>query len=203
MSLLCLPGFASNEFTKILNKYTSATSVEVKIKKTDEKITIGTKSTSEGVLKFAKDKIFISLKGDKKIEFFYNNNTIRLVEYPDQDFEKDGKRKVTELKKTTPALMLGLIHLFSNQKKFLKEFKVLSEKKVDENLIVEFKPSQKNLKTFTLLFGLKDKTINQVMFTDDVDTKTTLELDQLKLNKKLNSNDFEFKKLKTDEVTTE
>ena len=88
---------ATPEFSKILSKYTSATNVEVNLKKTDEKMTLGTKSVSEGTLKFAKDKIYILLNGDKKIEFFYNNNSIWLVEYPDLDFDKDGKRKVTIL----------------------------------------------------------------------------------------------------------
>lgn len=194
---------ANPEFTSILSKYTSATNVEVNLKKTDEKMTLGTKSASEGTLKFAKNKIYISLNGDKKIEFFYNNNTIWLVEYPDLDFDKNGKRKVTVLKKSTPVLMSGLINLFSNQKKFLKEFKVLSEKKEGDNLVVSFKPAQKNLKSFVLVIGLLDKTINKVIFTDDVDTKTTLELDKLKLNKKMDASTFQFKKLKSDEVTNE
>lgn len=195
--------FATAEFSKVLSKYTNAKNVEVQVKKTDEKMALGTKSSSEGVLKFSKNRIFITLNGEKKIEFFYNSNTIWLVEYPDLDFDKDGKRKVTVLKKNTPALMSGLINLFSNQKKFLKEFSVISEKKEGNNLIVDFKPNQKNLKTFTLVIGLKDRTINQVIFTDDVDTKTTLELDKLKINRKINASDFQYKKLKTDEVTQE
>ncbi len=194
---------AATEYTKILSKYTNASHVEVRLKKTDEKMTIGTKSISQGTLKFTKNKIYILLNGEKKIEFFYNNNTIWLVEYPDADFDKDGKRKVAILKKRTPLLMSGLINLFSNQKKFLKEFHVISEKKVGTDLVVDFKPVQKNFKTFKLVIGLKDRTINQVVFTDDVDTKTTLELDGLKLNKSMSASDFEFKKLKTDEVTYE
>ncbi len=194
---------AASEYSNILSKYTSAQNVEVNLKKTDEKLTLGTKSVSEGLLKFAKDKIYISLQGDKKIEFFYQKNIIWLVEYPDQDFEKDGHRKVAIFKKTSPVLMSGIINLFSNQKKFLKEFKVLSEKKDNDILKVEFKPSQKNLKTLTLVISLKERTINQVIFVDDVDTKTTLELDKLKLNKKMSSAVFEFKELKSDEVTKE
>jgi outer membrane lipoprotein-sorting protein len=201
--LLTLESFASGELTKILSKYTGAKNVEVKVKKTDEKTTIGTKSVSEGVLKFSKNKIFISLVGEKKIELFYNNNTIWLVEYPDLDFDKDGHRKVAILKKSTPVLMTGLINLFSSQKKFLKEFKVIKEKIDGDLLTVDFKPDQKSLKTFTLVINLKERTINQVIFTDDVDTKTTLELDKLKLNKKLNAADFQFKKQKSDEVTIE
>lgn len=194
---------ATKEFSKTLSKYSNAQNVEVSLKKTDEKMTLGTKSVSEGVLKFAKNKIYIMLNGDKKIEFFYKNNAVWLVEYPDLDFDKDGKRKVAILKKNTPALMSGLINLFSNQKKFLKEFKVVSEKADGNNLTVEFKPQQKNLKSFTLLIDKKELSIKEVIFTDDVDTKTKLELSNLKLNKKINPSEFDYKKLKTDEVTYE
>jgi outer membrane lipoprotein-sorting protein len=201
--LFMLQAQAAKEFTKTLSKYANADSVEVELKKTDEKMTLGTKSVSEGTLKYSKNKIYIVLNGDKKIEFLYNKNIIWLIEYPDLDFDKNGKRKVTVLKKSTPVLMSSLINLFSNQKKFLKEFTVLSEKKDGDKLTVEFKPVQKNLKLFTLVISSKERTINQVIFTDDVDTKTTLELNHLKLNRKMNASDFEFKKIKSDEVTNE
>lgn len=195
--------FAAKEFTKTLSKYSNAKNVEVALKKTDEKAALGTKSVSEGVLKFAKDKIYILLNGEKKIEFFYKKNTVWLIEYPDIDFDKDGKRKVAILKKSTPVFMSSLINLFSNQKKFLKEFKIVNEKKDGDVLTVEFKPQQKNLKSFMLVIDNKEHVINKVVFTDDVDTKTTLELSQLKLNKKISAFDFDFKKQKTDEVTYE
>ncbi len=202
-TLIFFEAQAAKEFTKTLSKYASSQNIQVHLKKSDEKSTLGTKSVSEGTLKFSRDKIYIMLNGEKKIEFFYNKSTIWLVEYPDVDFDKNGKRKVTILKKSTPVLISGLINLFSNQKKFLKEFKVLSEKKDGDKLTVEFKPAQKNLKTFTLIIGTKEKSINQVIFTDDVDTKTTLDLSELRLNHKMSAADFEFKKLKSDEVTHE
>jgi outer membrane lipoprotein-sorting protein len=193
----------NKEFTKTLSKYSTAQNVEVGLKKTDEKAALGTKSVSEGVLKFAKDKIYIMLNGEKKIEFFYKKNTVWLIEYPDLDFDKDGKRKVAVLKKSTPVLMSGLINLFSNQKKFLKEFKVISEKQDGNTLTIEFLPKQKNLKSFTLIIDKKDRLIKQVIFTDDIDTKTTLDLSNLKMNKKMSSSEFDYKKLKSDEVTYE
>lgn len=194
---------AAKEFTKTLNRYSTAQNIEVSIKKTDEKAALGTKSISEGTLKFAKDKIYILLNGDKKIEFFYKKNTVWLIEYPDLDFDKTGKRKVAVLKKKTPVLMSSLINLFSNQKKFLKEFKVVKERQEGNVLTVEFLPAQKNLKSFVLVIDKKEHTIKQVIFTDDIDTKTTLDLTDLKMNKKINSSEFDYKKLKTDEVTYE
>lgn len=201
--LLVLSAHASPELTQVLGKYTKASSVEVSLKKTDEKNALGTKTSSEGLLKFSKNKIYILLNGDKKIEFYYKANKIWLVEYPDLDFDKNGKRKVTILTKSTPVLLKGLINLFSNQKKFLKEFKIVKESKDQDNLIVELKPTEKNLKSFSLVINTKERSINQVTFVDDVDTKTTLELSQLKLNRKMTAADFQFKSQKTDEVIPE
>lgn len=203
LSLFILSAQASPELTQVLGKYTKASSVEVSLKKTDEKNALGTKTSSEGILKFSKNKIYILLNGDKKIEFYYKANKIWLVEYPDLDFDKNGKRKVTILTKSTPVLLKGLINLFSNQKKFLKEFKIVKESKDQDNLIVELKPTEKNLKSFSLVINVKERSINQVTFVDDVDTKTTLELSQLKLNRKMTAADFQFKSQKTDEVIPE
>jgi len=203
LSLFILSAQASPELTQVLSKYTKASSVEVSLKKTDEKNALGTKTSSEGILKFSKNKIYILLNGDKKIEFYYKANKIWLVEYPDLDFDKNGKRKVTILTKSTPVLLKGLINLFSNQKKFLKEFKIVKESKDQDNLIVELKPTEKNLKSFSLVINVKERSINQVTFVDDVDTKTTLELSQLKLNRKMTAADFQFKSQKTDEVIPE
>lgn len=203
LCLLGLSAHASPELTQVLGKYTKASSVEVSLKKTDEKNALGTKTSSEGLLKFSKNKIYILLNGDKKIEFYYKANKIWLVEYPDLDFDKNGKRKVTILTKSTPVLLKGLINLFSNQKKFLKEFKIVKELKDQDNLIVELKPSEKNLKSFSLIINTKERSINQVTFVDDVDTKTTLELSHLKLNRKMTAADFQFKSQKTDEVIPE
>lgn len=197
-------GFAANaELTKILNKYTSSKTVSLDLKKTDEKIALGTKETSDGTLKYSKNRIHVVLNSDKKVEFYYNNNTIWLVEYPDKDFDKDGKRKVTVVKKNTPVLMKSLINLFSSKKKFLKEFKVINERTEDGQLIVDFEPQYKNLKKFSLEMDIKKQLISKVIFIDDVDTKTILELSNLKTNKKLSSSEFQFKKNKTDEVIYE
>ncbi len=198
-----LPSFASSELTKTLEKYSKASSLEVQIKKNDEKVTLGTKSTSQGVLKHKAGKIYLVLDSDKKTEFFYNNKKITLVEYPDQDFESDGKRKVTILTKSQPALITGLLKLFSNSKSFLKEFKVVSEKNEEGSLIVDLKPEQKNFKNFSLVINPKKKLIDSIIFIDDVDTKTTLELSNLKLGSSIPNSTFTFKALKSDEVVPE
>lgn len=194
---------ASEVLDLVIQKYASASSVQVKIKKIDEKIILGSKSKSEGELKFVKGKLFISLNSDKKIEFFYKDETIWLIEYPDLDFEKNGHRKVTVLTKKTPALLSGILKLFSNKKSFLNEFQILSEKTIEKNLYVEFKPKQKNMKNFSLTIDKEKKEILSIGFIDDVDTKTSLELAELKLGKKVSAKTFDFSQEKTDEVIHE
>lgn len=188
---------------KTLNKYANAKSIQTEIKKIDEKIILGTKSESTGLLKYQKNKIYISQDGEKKVEFFYNNKTLTLVEYPDADFDKNASRKVTTLKKNIPPMINSLLNLFSNPKNFKKEFKVISEKKENHEVIIELKPSDKNLKNFTLKVNAKNSEILEISFVDDVDTKTTLLLNNLKINATINNKDFQFSKLNTDEELSE
>lgn len=195
--------FASSDLKKTLEKYSKASSLEVQIKKNDEKVTLGTKSTSQGILKHKAGKIYLVLESDKKTEFFYSNKKITLVEYPDQDFESNGNRKVTILTKSKPALITGLLDLFSNSKSFLKEFKVVSEKNEEGSLVIDLKPKQKNFKNFSLVINPKKKLIDSIIFIDDVDTKTTLELSNLKLSASIPNSTFTFKALKSDEVIPE
>ncbi|MBC7421017.1 MAG: outer membrane lipoprotein carrier protein LolA [Bdellovibrio sp.] len=203
MSFLGPVAFASAQLTKILEKYSKSSALEVQIKKIDEKITLGSKSTSQGTMKYAAGKIYLILEGDVKTEFFYKDKKITLVEHPDQDFDKEGKRKVTILSKNKPVLIEGLLKLFSNTKSFLKEFKVISEKEEDGSLIVSLEPPQKNLKSFSLVINKKEKRIDSIIFVDDVDTKTTLELSNFKPNKKNPQSTFEFEPKPSDEVIPE
>ncbi len=201
--LFAFSASASLQVNKILEKYSKSSSVEVQIKKIDEKLTLGSKTVSQGILKHAGGKIYLILESDKKVEFFYKDKKITLVEYPDQDFDKDGNRKVTVLSKNKPAIIDGLLKLFSNTKTFLREFKVLSEKPDGDSLVVELKPPQKNLKSFSIILNKKDKLIDSIILIDDVDTKTTLELKSLKLSEKISPSTFEFKPMKSDEVIPE
>jgi outer membrane lipoprotein-sorting protein len=188
---------------KILEKYAQASSLQADIKKTDEKIILGTRAESKGKLKYANKKIRITLEGEKKVEFLYANRTVTLVEYPDADFAPNSGRKVTVLKKSIPPFLDSLLNLFSNPKIFNKAFAVVSEKKDKETLTIELKPEQKTIKNLTLKIDLKTNVLTEVVFVDDVETKTTIEMTETAFNKKLDKNEFTFTKLKTDEEMKE
>ena len=188
---------------KALEKYSGAATIQFDIHKIDEKIILGTKSESSGLLKFQKNKIYILQEGEKKVEIFYVDKTLSLVEYPDADFGPDGKRKITILKNSAPPLIKSLLSLFSNPKTFSKEFSVVSEKTVDDLLVLELKPKQKNIKNLVLKVRPTDSSLIELSFVDDVETKTTLQFSNLKLNSKMKSSDFQYKSLKTDEVMTQ
>lgn len=192
-----------NTLQKALNRYAKASSIQTEIKKTDEKVILGTKSQTEGVLKFQKNKIFISQNGEKKVEFYYANKVLTLVEYPDADFDPKGSRKVTTIKKAIPPMVMSLLNLFSNPKAFTKDFAVLSEKTENDTYTAELKPNLKNLKNLKLKINTKKNEISELEFVDDVDTKTTISFSNVKLNSKLDKKDFQFTKLKTDEEMVE
>lgn len=188
---------------KTLEKYSGASTIQFDIHKIDEKIILGTKSESTGLLKFQKNKIYILQQGEKKVEIFYVDKTLSLIEYPDADFGPDGKRKITILKNTAPPLIKSLLSLFSNPKSFSKDFSVVSEKAVDDLLVIELKPTQKNIKNLILKIKPADSSLTELSFVDDVETKTTLQFSNLKLNSKMKTSDFHYKSLKTDEVMTQ
>lgn len=193
----------SQTLQKALEKYAKATAIEFDIKKTDEKVILGTKAESRGVLKYQQNKIYISLNGDKKTEFIYTGKSLALIEYPDADFDPSGKRKVTLLKKNVPPLVKSLLNLFSNPKQFRKDFAVVSESAAQGILTSTLKSSQKNIKSFTVKISEKDLTLTEISFVDEVDTKTTIEFTNQKLNAKISKSDFQYKPLKTDEVMPE
>lgn len=188
---------------KALEKYAQASSFQTDIKKTDEKIILGTKTESKGTLKYQTKKIHIFLEGEKRVEFFYNSQTVTLVEYPDADFSPKGARKITILKKSIPPFLDSLLSLFSNPKGFNKGFAVVSETKDKDFATVELKPEQKAIKSLRLKINLKSNQLTEVVFVDDVETKTTIEMTNTDFNKKFDKNEFTFTKLTTDEEMKE
>ena len=193
----------SSVLQKTLDKYAQAQSLQADIKKIDDKVVLGTKSESQGQMKYQNKKIHIVLNSEKKVEFFYSNQTVVLVEYPDADFAKDGARKVTTLKKSIPPFLEGLLNLFSNPKSFNKSFRVVSEK-IDQNIAtIDLQPEQKNIKSLSLKIDTKTNLLTQILFVDDAETKTSIDLTNTVLNKKIDKNEFTFVKQKTDEEMKE
>lgn len=185
---------------KALDKHAKASSIQYDIKKIDEKKVLQTQSEAQGVLKYQKNKIYISLNNDKKNEFFYADKTLSLVEHPDTDFDKGAKRKVTVIKKSIPPLVKNLLNLFSSPKNFSKEFPVISQKTTEGISTLNLKSSQKNIKNLVLTINSKDYSLVELSFEDDVDTKTSIQFSNMKLNTKMIKSDFQFKPAKSDEV---
>lgn len=185
--------------TETLQKYSNATYITADLEKVDNKLTLGTKTTNKGTINYSAGKIYLKLESDKKTELFFANNKIILVDYPDQDFDKNGPRKVTTITKDKPAFLQSLINLFSNSSKFFSEFKLKSSSQTGDQIILTLEPSIKALKSFILTINTKNKVIDSVEFTDDVDTQTTITFKNLDLKKKLPKSTFEFKSLKTDQ----
>ncbi len=188
---------------KTLKKYSKAKSLQFDIKKTDEKIIMGTRSEYKGLLKFQKNKIYIMQDGDKKVEVFYMDKTLTLVEYPDADFGPAGKRKVTVLKNADSPLIKSLLSLFSTPKVFNQQFATISEKNSQGISTVELKPKAENIKNLFLKVNAKNSKLLELSFTDDVETKTTMQFDNEKLNNKMRKSEFQYKLLTTDEVLTQ
>jgi outer membrane lipoprotein-sorting protein len=188
---------------KTLEKYAKTSSIQFDIKKTEEKMILGTKNESKGILKYQKNKIAIAFAGERKTDFFYSDKVLTLVEYPDPEFGPSGKRKVSVFKKIVRPEIKSLLNLFSNPKNFNKEFSVISQSESENTYSATLKAAQKNIKKFSLKINLQDLSLKEVSFVDDLDTKTTIEFSNQKLNEKMSKSDFQYKPLTTDEVMTE
>jgi outer membrane lipoprotein-sorting protein len=182
-----------------LEKYASAKTISADLEKLDHKLTLGTKTTNKGTINYSAGKVYLKLESDKKTELFFKDNKITLVDYPDQDFDKSGPRKVTTITKDKPAFLQSLINLFSNSGKFFSEFKIKDSNLSGDQLVLNLEPTIKTLKNFVLTINTKAKTIDSVQFTDDVETQTTITFKNLQLNKKLPKGTFDFKSLKSDQ----
>lgn len=182
-----------------LQRYTNSKYISADLEKLDHKLTLGTKTIFKGVINYSSGKLYLRLESDKKTELFYKDNKIILVDYPDQDFDKNGARKVTTITKDKPAFLQSLINLFSNSNRFFNEFVILDSKLKDDHLTLTLQPNIKSLKNFILSINTKDKVIESIQFTDDVQTETTITFKNLDLNKKIAKATFEFKSLKSDQ----
>ncbi len=187
---------------KTLDKLSKASSIQFDIKKTDEKIILGTKFETTGVLKYQKQKLYILQTGEKKIELFFSEALTYLVEYPDSDFNKSGNRKVSVFRKASLPL-IKILNIFSNTRSFNKDFTVISKEENEGVLTLKFNSKFKNIKQLALKIKSNDLILQELSFVDDVETKTSIEFSNMKLNTPLNKRVFQFKALKSDEVIIE
>ena len=188
---------------EILQKYANASNITVAIEKQDEKMALGTKTISEGTIKYSAGKIYLVLNSDKKTELYFKNGKLTLVDYPDVDFDKDGIRKVTVVAKKTPAFLKSLINLFSDPKIFFSEFTIVESSISGDSLTLVLKPKSEDLKEFKLILDNQQKTIESVSFVDDVSTKTSIRFKNLNLKRKISKSTFEYKPQASDQVVTQ
>ena len=184
---------------EVLQRYANSKHITSDIEKLDHKLTIGTKTVNKGSVQFSSGKVYLKLQADKKTELFFKEGKITLVDYPDEDFDKNGPRKVTIITKDKPAFLQSLVNLFSNANKFFNEFKITKSVLKDDILTLDLSSNIKNIKNFKLVINTKNKEISSLEFTDDVQTQTTINFKNLDLKKKIDKSTFEYKGLKTDQ----
>jgi outer membrane lipoprotein-sorting protein len=186
--------------SQILKKYSKSAGVRIDFSKTDFKKTIGIKKISQGQLQYSAGKINVLTTGEKKVEIIYNGKNLWVIEYPDLDFNPKAQRKVTEIFDQKPALAQQIVSLFQDSAEFLKNFKILSDKKDGKMQTVMFESKDKSIQNFQVEFNTSKMLINSIEFTDDVQTLTHIEFKQTEFLKKSPENIFEYKRLKNDEV---
>ncbi len=189
--------------SKILQKYATAKYITVDIEKEDEKLTLGTKTVSKGTIKYSAGKVYLILNSDKKTELYFKDGKLTLVDYPDQDFDKNGKRKVTVITKKMPVFLQSLVNLFSNPKIFFTDFKTTKSELKSNLLTLSLKANVESLKDFKLVLDVKHKTVEAISFVDDVSTMTSINFKDVNLKTKISKNTFDFKTIASDQVVSQ
>ena len=188
---------------EIINHYSKAKFITADIKKIDEKSVLGTKTVSQGLIKYSSGKFYLLLQSEKKTEIFFKRRNLILVDYPDLDFDKEGVRKITHIKDQAPAFLKSLIDLFSNSKNFFDQFKIIDTSLKEDILTLDLKPKLKGLKDLNLELNIRDKTIQTIHFIDDIKTATTIEFSHVDLKTIIPKATFEFKSQKSDQEATQ
>jgi hypothetical protein len=200
-SVLCVQGLAiDSALLKTLTKYSEANGIKAQFIKTDYKKTLGTKKSVPGEMKYSNGKINITISSDLKSEIIYNGRKLWIIEYPDLDFNPKGHRKVTEINNHKPALAQQIVGLFQNPNKFLKKFKIISEKSDGKMKTAHFESKDKGIQNFQVEYSTKKQLINSIRFVDDVQTETHIEFSKTEFLKKAPTGAFEYKSKKDDEV---
>lgn len=189
--------------TEIIKKYSESVAFEADFNKKDTKKTLGTTQTSSGKMVYSAGKIKIALEGEKKSDILFNGHKLWVIEYPDKDFDPQGKRKVMEMGDHKPALAQQLMSLFQKPSAFKKDFKIVSEKFSDEKKQlkqVEYSPKNPGIKNFIVEYDLRKRLIQSIQFTDDVQTETSISFKKTKFLNKVSKDIFNYKRKKDDEV---
>ena len=183
---------------KILKKYNSAEAVEMQTKKQVTKVTLGTKTETDGVFLYSKNKIHFSAEKPNKTEIIYNKN-VWVIEYPDLELDDKSARKVTIFDSNKAPFIKTIAELLSAPDKFFTKETLITEK--DGQLSIESdKIISTNLKKFVVVLNTKEQITSSILLTDDLNTDTTFSIQKTDFLKTAPKNKFTYKKIKTDEI---
>lgn len=183
---------------QILKKYSKASAIEFKTQKNEQKKALGISTSIEGLLFYSKGKILYSVLQPNKIDIIYNKD-IWIIEHPDLDLDVNANRKVTYLGGHKIIFLKTFSDLFTSSENFLND--EVSLKKENDFLIINLNKSKKiDIKSLKIKLNTKLSVVDSIEIIDDLDNEIIFNFIQTKFLKKINSDKFIFRKLKTDEV---
>lgn len=185
---------------KILQKYNQKSGFQIKLEVLTEKKVLGTKIKDKGTITQYAGKINLALQGERKSEMIFDGKQAYLIAYPDQELDPDGNRKVILLKPNGKNQLGVLSNLFGNPKKFFSSFNIKTATNTKDILMLKLSDKSAALKPMTLTFSKKEQILQQLSYTDDVESIVQINFEKPNFNTEISSKLFKYNAKKSDEV---
>lgn len=188
--------------SKITGAYRKANLVEASLEKVISYDWKPKQDISEGRFFYSKGRIRTEFNSPEKNWSIYNGKQWWSVQFSSPDFP--GKNKVTHTKVSKKDkeqfFLLKLIDL----KKPSEQFKIEVESTKDPEVSLRLEPKEKaqGISDIHVTLNIKENSITEVSFKDDMGNKTTLKLGHVKMNGTSADGKFDYKpNPKQDEVS--
>lgn len=188
---------------KAFAKLKSSIAQQIEIKFVSEKKVLGKKIEGTGLITTLQNKLNMQLSSDKKVELIFDGSQTFVINYPDQELNANGPRKVIKLKSGKGDQFNLLLNLFQQPHKVADVFDIKSGKTKKDILTTELVDKKNLLKPIIVELDTKKHLIQKLIFIDDVDSILTINLSKPEKLKKVDKTIFKYNAVKTDEVISQ
>lgn len=185
---------------KVTKRYRNTKVVEMSVEKTVKSDLLGKETKHQGKIFLSAGKFRWENTTPEKSLLVYDGKTIWSEQTPPPEFGGPVQVARGKVDKKTRSHILLTVLVDSDIK---KSFKVLSEKKEGEEMILAVLPLQEDLtvQDMTLTLNTKENTLKRVAYKDDIGNETTLNFSDVNFLKSEKKNLFKYQPPKDAQVT--
>jgi outer membrane lipoprotein carrier protein len=195
------PATAMAVLKEVNKKYRNSKLVRIEADKKVSSELLGKTTSYQGVIYLAQGKYRWEIETPEKSLLIFDGEIILNVQYPPKDLGGPVQVAKAKLDKNTKSQIL--ISTLIGKEPIEKNFKVIEEKTEEEILSVELQPltGDVRVKGLTLSVDVKTKQIKKILYKDDVDNTTDINMNKTEFLSKENKELFKYKIPKDAQVT--